>query len=676
MSEKQPNISVGGNAVQFGRDITIRIDQPFSRFNNGDSKAYAAYDSNNRSRKLVALVGGIGDFPRWKDEKTYMALADPSFIRLLGSGIVRWPIDGEQKYVFLYEAEVGECLVERGQFAKLSCRHPDIIKNFVSPMARMLKEMEIRQFCHGAIRPDNIFFSGVDLSRPVVLGDCLSAHNMSAQPSLLLPIDKALTDPMARGYGKSSDDIYAFGISLVLFLRRNDELHGLSDDDVVRRKIEFGSYAAVIGPERFQASFLELLRGVLHDDAELRWTVDDIFAWLDGTRLTPAPLSKRRKAARPLVFMSKKYYYTDTLALDLHKSPDEVVDLSGDGTLGQWIEKSLSDKGMHQEYLTILERAGNLGENKDLLVTRLRTLFNPKLPIYYKKYCFHYDGLGGLMAYEAYLEKDLSFFSEVLTCSLPDYALVNSSLSQNEIISHVKIFDKCRSALKKKNMGYGIEKVIYILSRNAPCLSPKYRGYFINGNKSALVAFETMSAAGGQIALYLDRHAIAFFSVLTPGAMESCLYDLNSPQKDRQIAGNLRFLSFMSRQESDITVHAVSSVFMDSLSDVYKKFKNKGLRKQVEDAVKKAAMKGDLVAMSALLDDESTLNKDHNGFVRAMREYRALQNEYDYYNKNLVSKEKFGESKGRDLSALVSWSIATTITVMVVLAFLSGYQIF
>lgn len=676
MSENQPDRRAGGNIVKFGRDISIRLDQPLSRFDNGESKAYAAYDFNDKNRKLVAIVGGISEIPRWKEEKVYMALADPSFMRLLGSGIVRWPLDGHQKYIFLYQTDAGDSLVQVGQFSKTNWRHPDILQYFVRPMARMLKEMEARRFCHGAIRPDNIFYASGDKNNPVVLGDCLSVHTMSSQRSLFLPIDKALTDPLGRGEGNSADDIYAFGVSLVLFLRRNNELAGMTEEDIVRKKIELGSYAAVIGSERFQASFSELLRGVLHDDANLRWTVEDIFAWLEGTRLTPAALNKRKKAARPFVFMGKKYFFADHLALDIHKNPDELIGLVGSDSLEQWIDKSLSDKFMHDRLSKILDRMGNLNENQDLFVAYLRMLLNPSLPIMYKNQCFHYDGLGGIMVREAYHGHDLTDFKEILLHSLPDHFLSHSSLPQNEVIAYVKLFDKCRNILRRKTLGAGIEKTIYILCQHAPCLSPKYQGYFINSHKSALVAFESMSSAGGQIALYLDRHAIAFFSVLSPSPMERCLYDLNSSLKDRQIVGNIRFLSFMSRQSKDVSVKAIAAVFMDSLSDVYRKFKNKGLRKQVEDAVGKAAMEGDLVKMSALLDDESTLNKDHNAFVRAMREYKSLQKEYDYYNRNLVSKEKFGATNGRDLSALVSWGIATAITLMVVLAFLSGYQIF
>lgn len=676
MSENAPRAAGSGNIVKFGRDISIRLDQPLERYSNGASKAYAAFDAGDKTKKLVAIVAGTSDFPRWQDEKNYMSLADPSFIRLLGSGIVRWPLDGQQKYVFLYQADMGECLVLPGQFAKTTWRHPDIVSYFVQPMARILKEMHGKGFCHGSIRPDNIFYPAGDKNRPVILGDCLSTNVMSTQRSLLLPIDKALTDPMGRGVGSSADDVYAFGVSLALFLRRGDELAGVSDEDIVRKKIEVGSYAAIIGAERFQASFLELLRGVLHDDANLRWSVDDIFAWLDGTRLTPAPLAKRKKASRPVSFMNKKYYFADTLAVDLHHNPTEVVELVGSDVLGQWIEKSLSDKVLYQSYSDALDRVGDVNSNSDLLVTHLRMIFNPALPIYYKKVCFTFDGIGPIIAREAYLEHDLSIFQEAIALSLPDYALVERSMSQNDVITWVKLYDKCRAALKQRKLGGGIEKAIYMLCRNVPCLSPQYKGYFINSHKSALVAFEKMSAAGGQIALFLDRHAIAFFSVMNSAAMERCLFDLNSPKKDRQIAGNLRFLAFMHRQSKDVVVNAIAAVFMDSLSDVYKVFKNKGLRKQVEDAVKKAAMQGDLVGMSALLDDETTLTRDKQAFARAMREFGALQNEYNQYNRDLMNKSSYGATHGKDLAAVVSWGIATLITLMVVLAFMSGYQIF
>lgn len=678
MSDPQVKDSeqVNRRVVQFGKHVTIRLDQPLPRFNNGSSEAYVAYNEIEKKKKFFVLVAGSESLARWRHEKKYNSLGDPSFIRLMGTGIVQWPLDGQQKYVFLYQAEFGECLVKEGEFSNTQWGSAEVNKFLIEPMARMLKDLRDRGLCHGCIRSDTIFYGSAEKDSPVILGDCLSVHTMSTQRSLFLPIDKALVDPMGRGEGTSADDVYAFGVSLALFLRKTDEIGDLSDEALLRQKIEVGSFAAIVGAERFQGAILDLLRGVLNDDANARWKVEDIFSWLEGARVTPAPLPRRQKAIRPISFMGRKYIFADVLAIDLHKSPGEAIEMVKNGQLSEWIDKSLSDRQMLMQFETILDRVGDVSTNASLLIAHLKMLFNPMLPIHYKDKIFTYDGIGGILAFDAMKGQDLSVYEEVITLSLPDYAIAERNLSSSNVKALVRLYDQCRLALKQKKRGQGIERCIYILCDHAPCLSPRYRDYFINSAHSALVTFEKLSDAGGQIALYMDEHCIAFFSNLSSSMMNQCMYDLNSSEKDDQIAGNLRCLALMQREIKGFKAMAIASVFRDSLSGVYKSFQNKGLRIQVEEGVKRAAAKGDLIAMSAILDDESTLRKDKRAFQRAQSEFKLLQAEYNQYTVRLKNKKMYGVVNGRDAAPLVSWSVSTLITVMVVIAFLSGYQIF
>lgn len=157
--------------------------------------------------------------------------------------------------------------------------------------------------------------------------------------------------------------------------------------------------------------------------------------------------------------------------------------------------------------------------------------------------------------------------------------------------------------------------------------------------------------------------------------MTTYLYDFNSTKKDEKISGNLHFLAALQKQSKVDSCPAIASVFIESLSGIYKAYKNIGTRKRVQDDVVAAAQAGDLVKMSRLIDDSTALAGDEEGFKIASNEYRFLQNEYNQYNKLLANKKTYGLKNGHDAAAVASWLASTTITVIVVLAFISGNRI-
>src|SRR3546814_7988313 len=54
---------------------------------------------------------------------------------------------------------------------------------------------------------------------------------------------------------------------------------------LIQRKLEFGSASALIGNEPPPPELMPMLRGLLNDDEELRWGLDDLEAWLRQERI-------------------------------------------------------------------------------------------------------------------------------------------------------------------------------------------------------------------------------------------------------------------------------------------------------------------------------------------------------------------------------------------------------
>ncbi|MFP4386611.1 MAG: hypothetical protein ACLFP8_04185 [Alphaproteobacteria bacterium] len=677
----KPEPARGGGFVVYLNDfIGIDSSKRLPKFDNGHSLAYLAFDSRNKDREYVALVADHGQLPRWKFADSYETLSDVSFLRLLGHGVVFWPSAGKEQYAFVYDASVAECLFSLdGDVDQVSWRQSEIIDFLIAPMARVLKILEDRNFCHGSIRPDNIFHRNRERNKQVVLGDCLSVYPNASQPAMFMSVERASAEPFGRGLGRVKDDIYAFGVTLALFLRKGSAFEGLSDKEILRKKIEVGSYAAIIGTERVQIRYIELLRGLMHDDASQRWGTEEIFSWLDGTRLTPPALARRRKANRPFLFRNSKYLFADTLALELMDYPSDALKVVESGDLGQWVEKAFNEKELSEHYASAMDKLNTSAmnkENMDYIIMQVVFALNPMLPVRFKGRSFTYDGIGGLMARSCYEDQDLSVFIEVLQKNILDQAASFKTISQSEILNLIKVFDSCRTMLRQKKRGLSVEKCVYSLCYWAPCFSPHFKNYFVYDAASCLRSFEDLCAKGGQIAILMDDHCMAFFSVHEGRLIERVMYDLQQSNKYNQIAGNLRFLSMLQKKVKIDSLPQLAKVFASSLSGVYEVYKNLKLRQQVVDGVNDEAKKGNLVGMSGLIDNYVVRQRDAKAFEIARQEYRLLQKEYDQYNRRLANKHTYGVVNGQEAASLVSWIVATVITVMCVFAYLSGYQIF
>ena len=666
------------NVVYLDDNIAIDLSKRMPQFDNGESLAYVAKDGHDASRDYVALISDQGQLSRWRVADSYESLSEASLLRLYNHGVVYWPPLGKQQYAFVYRISADECIISESGFSNLNWRQTEINDYLITPMARILKTMSDRNFSHGSIRADNIFFSRRNKGKPIILGDCLSVFPHSAQPAIYMSVEKSAAEPYGRGNGTMADDIYAFGVSIAMILRKNDEFEGLSDRVILQRKIDVGSYAAIVGSERFQIRYIELLRGLLHDDSSQRWTVEEIFLWLDGTRMTPPALQRRKKASRSLVFCGKKYLFPDSLALALAENVTEALKIAENGELARWVEKAFNDKELNENYLRVIECSSAMVSDKDKsggIVTHIVLALNPMLPIFFNDRVFTYDGIGGLMARTCYEGGDLSVFEDAMQQNVLDLAASMKTISQNEILSLIKSFDVCRTILRQKRRG-NIEKCVYQLCPIAPCFSPSLKNYFVHGAGSCLRSFEDLAAQGGQIAIFMDQHSTAFFSINESRLIERVTYDLNQSDKDSQIAGNLRFLAMLQKKAKIKSLPAMARVFADSLSGVYTVYNNIKLRDQIIDEVKKEAKKGNLIGMSSLIDNHVVRQRDSKAFQLAKREYKFLQHEYDQYNRGLADKNTYGVANGQEVASLISWIIAMVITVMSVFAFMSGYRIF
>lgn len=162
-------------------------------------------------------------------------------------------------------------------------------------------------------------------------------------PALFEPIESALCTPEGRGSGHYSDDMFSLGVTLLFLMLGTNPVRGRSAEDVMRQRLEQGSYATLAGENRVPLSMIEPLRGLLHDDSRERWTLEQLDLWINGRRLTPLQPRMEKRAQRTFRVGNHEYATARGAAYGLMSNWDKALGIIKEGRLEVWLRRGLED---------------------------------------------------------------------------------------------------------------------------------------------------------------------------------------------------------------------------------------------------------------------------------------------------------------------------------------------
>ena len=677
-ASKLSSVSPSGGVVSLAGNVEIYPDKKLPDYNSLQNKAYKAVVKGKSMENALAIVCERNFIPRRHAASVYSSIINPALIPVAAHGKVYWPPEKEERYVIVYKHVLGQRLLQDDQALAMGWKQETVLDAVVKPMVDILQDFRDKDFVHGAIRPSNMF-DGLGGGKDFVLGDCLSTSASYTQPSLFEPIERAMADPIGRGIGTLPDDLYAFGVSLAVMMRSSDPLSGLSDEEVIHEKIQQGSYAAITGKDRFKGSILELLRGLLHDDPSQRWTIDEVLIWLDGRRLSPKQALKRPKAARPFPFGGGAYSQTPLLAMSLSKSPSEVVKVVDDGTLEQWLSRSLDDAQTVERFHEAQQYSAQGGRGagyEDRVVANMSSILDTMAPIRYRGHCISGDGVGTAL-HEAFINgDDVKVFADMFLQRIAmNWVTVNENPNL-DVTGLISKYDACKGFLQQNNIGFGLERCLYLLAPEAPCLSVKLKNYYVSTPEDLIFAYEDLCGKGDTPSLLLDRHSAAFLSVKDSKAIDSYLFDLNAPEDFKNLLGNIKCFATIQKRSNLDNFPNIAKAFNKQLPILYKRYHDKKVREKMKEEMDKFVKAGDLVKMASLLDSPEIYDKDFKGFREAMGEYNSLRSEKDKLEKQLENENTFGRATGKEFAAILSGILSAIIMVLTTYMFLTDKSIF
>ena len=275
-------------------------------------------DRKQSDRELYALVCKPEMMPRISVMRTLKGNEIINTLHLVDWGAAEWPPASRKCIIIIYHRPMGGRVMD--SLGGTADRIPDHLfpKMVIKPIAEALSELAQKGITHRALRPDNLYYTDAERTK-IIVGECCTCVPAYDQPVVMETIESGSSNPAGRSSGMYADDMYSFGVSLLILAIGRNPMAGKSDEYIIDKKIKEGSYAALVLAERLPVSLIECLRGLTTDDPEQRWSVDDIDLWINGKRLQPMQLRAEAHSQRGFKFGEQEFNTCRPLAVAMQR---------------------------------------------------------------------------------------------------------------------------------------------------------------------------------------------------------------------------------------------------------------------------------------------------------------------------------------------------------------------
>ncbi|WP_119460231.1 hypothetical protein [Rhodospirillaceae bacterium SYSU D60014] len=642
---------------------------PIPELASPGAPAFAVRDSREPTRRLFALLYPKHLPLREEPLSALRRLNRPQPLPPVDWGVIDWPGDngsdggsdgGPKKGrwpAVIFEAPGGNRLMPSLSAELPPMSEDTVTQTVLRPVLAGLKDMALVGLSHGAIRPDNLFFRSGSAGE-VVLGESCSAPPGFHQPVLFLTIEGGMASPGGRGGGSFTEDLYALGVTLAILLIGRNPMAALDDDAVIAAKIAQGSFAAIAGQMRLSMTMTEALRGLLADNTDIRWTFDQLDAWLDGRRLSPNPPNLPPRAGRPFRFDGNDYWTRPSLAHAMARRWDRAIGVVEAGEVEAWLRRSHGDEAQATRLAVGTSRLDG-GDGKKaaghLQLAWALMALDPGAPMRYRGFAARIDSMGTALAASFDQSGAAQTFVELIQGKLPQAWMEMQGETRLDFMPVRKIVDMLRYFLDRPGAGFSIERCLYELNPGLPCRSPLLEEEYVSKVAELLPALNRVAARGDHEREPIDRHIAAFIAARMKNSADREL-DWLRPNIDvaqRRLA-ILRLLAVAEETAGGGDFSALRAWLAAQTQPIIDSYQYRPFQKSLRRKVAEVAESGWIADLVRLLDSHELRKRDSDGFARARIHYAAAQRE--------VARIEAGEEATQDQVSRLAHRAAAAVS--------------
>ncbi len=621
-----PDKNIEENQSKSGRQtflvkerFEINFDAPLKWLDCNGSEAYKVSDRIDPRRDLFALVCSNETAPR-SSLLSYMKSIDhPNILKLIEYGIVSNPIKNNRTVALIYATPQGGKVLDALEEVNYKS-NPGKFKTAIMGLISAAEALKGYGITHRSIRPDNIFFKSKEHTE-VMVGDCIAGFPAFYQPPAYETIESLMAMPAGRGNGNEKNDIYAIGATCISLLQGKEPLRDLTVPEIIRIKMKKGSYAALTQEDKIPNNFINILKGLTADDINSRWTFIQTYNYMEGKSNNFNAQIISEKPKRLLTINGEKCNTAQEVAYSLYMYPDESWDLIKSGKLLEWIKNGLENEKIYTEAEKLIAQA-NDNESHDILISKICILIDHTAPIHVKGLSVFPDGSPKAIYYSLKNQLDMNDFYDLFGTDL-----IRMWYQEQESLRSPANAAEFKSYITRKDIGYGLDRIMYDFDEDLPCISPLIGDEYINTAPRILKALDNnYSNLKGQVLPY-DKNIVAFLRCKLGKKIDGILLDLNSKKEDIQTSAILRLYTDMQNKYGPVQLINLGKWLAASSKPIIKSYHNLKLQKAIERELLKVSKDGKLIEICKVLENAETKQKDREQFRSVEKEVVKLLDE-------------------------------------------------
>ncbi len=503
----------------------------------------------------------------------------------------------------------------------------ELIEAVLKPTALLLAELQTAGVTHRAIRASNLFQAAPGAA--VTLGCAWAAPPASHQPSWVEPPYSACCIPAGRGEGSIADDVYALGALLLMLALGRNPVEGVPEEELLRSKLDLGSYAALVGNNRLPASIHELTRGMLADDPDHRPS-PTLLSTPGAARARRIEARPTRKAQSPIELGGRSAASACALAFVLQREPAAGVAAIRNGIVDRWLRRGLGD-GLTavqlEEAVRLRDAQAAAGDATadPMLIANAIAVLDPAAPLVWRALAIWPDGLGTALDHALHhAPGQAALLGEIATANVAEAWIARQDTGRGRAGTDLKIRDLA-SLRRDKRTGSALWRLCYGLNPLTPCESPRLKPFWVTRLAELLPAMEEAAAGAADGPALVDTQIAAFIAARRDERLHGDIGHLAADLPVDDVLAQLRLAARLQAKLHPKALPNLCAWAAEAMQPHIQQFSSKSRRVRLAAELAALATAGQLPPMAALLDDKADRTLDTDGCTAALNRLAEIE---------------------------------------------------